>query len=235
MNKLITRSPLLLLIFLTAFLFACEKEEPLVETEIYGKITDIETGEPLTNVTINLISFGENLPNNQKGEKIIGTAVTDVEGNYAMLVPEIADKKLYTFDFVKDGYVRTRESNSVLISFKPNRKTQHDMVIGKGSYLKLTVKKTPNTNNTLKVFIAYSIDGLGTGHADNEPYSGTKYELKIDATKAESEILYDFYYGDTRRFNLSWEVTQEQDSQVKKYQTDIYLTEHDTTEFEINY
>lgn len=237
MNKLVKHSPLLLLVFIATFLTACEKEESLVETEIFGKITDIETGEPLSNVTVNLISFGNKDAGDQRGEKIIGSSVTDAEGNYSMLVPEIADKELYTFDFVKDGYVRARLNNSVLIPFKPNRKTQHDMALGKGSYLKLTVRKMPDatSNNTLKVFIAYGLDEWGIGYADSEPNFETKYELKIDATKAESEMLYGFYYGDIRSFTLRWEVTQEQDSQVKKYDSDIYLTEHDTTAFVINY
>ncbi|MBB6610010.1 carboxypeptidase regulatory-like domain-containing protein [Pontibacter sp. Tf4] len=221
---------LYLLFFVALLLTSCEKEETV--TEISGRVLDIETNTPVANASLNL-TVAEGI--NKDGSfvnPVNHNTTSNSEGNYSFIIPENGQQELFRVTADKSGYVEARDVNYISELLKSGQKNQHDVPVAKGSYLTLRFKQTPSdSDKTLKLTITY------TANSNESPLNGISLRsevVTIDANTTETTVYRGFYYKQTSKVHLTWEVTGS-DGKSETFNETIDLKEHDTVNFEISY
>lgn len=226
MNKL---NKLYLLALSALLLTACEPEE--TATEISGKVIDVETNTPVADATLNLtvgegFAFGGGFSSPVKYTTTSGAA-----GNYTFIIPENKDQKVYLVIPEKANYVDAREPNNVGAVLKSGERNQQDIKVAQGSYLNLNISKTPSdTEKTLKVTLSYTI---ATESAWPSGIPLRSEMIAVDAQATNATITRGYYFKQTSKINLAWEVTT--NGKTESYNEAIDLKEHNTINFEISY
>jgi hypothetical protein len=132
---------------------SCKK----AENHIYGKVTDMSTGEAVGDVTVDLyltkISSGSFSGSFEK----FASTVTDAEGNYSLEFEPVAAGE-YSLRISKDGY------HSNILDFMPEETAseyEKDLAIPKAGYIHFKIRNTygaslGNENDVLRI----KVDGI---------------------------------------------------------------------------
>jgi iron complex outermembrane receptor protein len=100
---------------------------------VTGKVTDAETGDGLIGATVSVVGTTRG-------------AVTDIDGNYTVAVPDGSTQLRFAYTGYKEEVVEIGASNSVNIAMKPGSVLDEVVVIGYGA-----VKKSDLTGSVVSV------------------------------------------------------------------------------------
>jgi hypothetical protein len=213
-------------------LTACEPEE--TATEISGKVTNIETNSPVADATLNLtvgegFAFAGGFSN-----PVNHTTTSGAAGNYSFILPEKKSQIVFLVIPEKAGLVEVREPYYTAALLKPGEKNQQEIKVAQGSYLNLNINKSAsNTDKTLKVTLSYTIE---TGNASPSGIPLRSETIAVDAQATNATITRGFYFKQTSKIYLTWEVTTKGvDGKTESFNEAIDLREHDSVDFEIHY
>jgi hypothetical protein len=231
MLSLIKQQFKILCLIFVAFLIGCKQDEYV--TEISGRVTDIETNKPVNDVKIDF-TISEGIDEKHEFVNPVNvSALTDIKGEYKVILPSNENQKFYTALPSKSGYIAVKQqSNIIAHTLKPNEKNLQNLSVAKGSFLKLSINKTSvnHPNKTLRVKLITSLN------QENPPTTGTGYKtetLTFDAASSMESLIRGFYYKYTSTVKIDWEVTN--NGSVESNSAVVTLKEYDIVDFEINY
>lgn len=95
----------------------------LAQRTVTGKVTDAENGEALIGATVSVVGTTRG-------------AVTDIDGNYSVIVPEGSTQLRFAYTGYKEEVVELSSSNTVDLAMKPGTVLDEIVVIGYGSVKK---------------------------------------------------------------------------------------------------
>jgi TonB-linked SusC/RagA family outer membrane protein len=95
----------------------------LAQRTVTGKVTDAENGEPLIGATVSVVGTTRG-------------AVTDIDGNYSVIVPEGSTQLRFAYTGYKEEVIELTTSGAVDLAMKPGTVLDEIVVIGYGSIKK---------------------------------------------------------------------------------------------------
>lgn len=146
------------------------------QVELRGTVTDEQSGEPLTGVNVIIVGSGSGV-------------ATDIDGNYALSIPEGADKLQFSYTGYTTKEVVINSKLILNVSLKSGKELEEVVVVGYGvrSKAKLTAAVSSIDTKTLKKLpvptVSNSLEGLASGlfvrQGSGEPgFSGSSYEVR---------------------------------------------------------
>ncbi|MCW5922003.1 MAG: TonB-dependent receptor [Saprospiraceae bacterium] len=108
---------------LLAAVFLLLGNAALAQRTVTGKVTDAENGEPLIGATVSVVGTTRG-------------AVTDIDGNYSVGVPDGSTQLRFAYTGYKEEVVEIGASNTVDIAMKPGSVLDEIVVIGYGAVRK---------------------------------------------------------------------------------------------------
>jgi hypothetical protein len=221
------------LLFLLAFITACESEEA-AKTEISGIVTDMEINAPVADANIKLM-VSEGLDITGFINPVTTSTSTNGQGAYTFVLPSNEKQKSYLVIPEKNGFVEVKESNYIANILKNNERNQHNIKLAKGTYLNLSIKKTPDSplTHTLRVLINQSQDPAKAPHLGHSVISEI---VSFNATSVDTTLNRGYYYKHGGALKIGWSVIYKgSDAVIESHETTIQLVEHGDSNFEIRY
>ncbi|MBX2889788.1 MAG: SusC/RagA family TonB-linked outer membrane protein [Saprospiraceae bacterium] len=118
---------------LLAAVFLLLGNAALAQRTVTGKVTDAENGEPLIGATVSVVGTTRG-------------AVTDIDGNYSVGVPDGSTQLRFAYTGYKEEVVEIGASNTVDIAMRPGSVLDEVVVIGYGA-----VRKSDLTGSVVSV------------------------------------------------------------------------------------
>ena len=146
------------------------------QVEISGTVTDEQSGEPLTGVNVILVGSGSGV-------------ATDLDGNYALSVPEGIDSLQFSYTGYTSKELAIGNTLILNVTLLSGKELEEVVVIGYGvrSKAKLTAAVSSIDTKTLRKLpvptVSNSLEGLASGlfvrQGSGEPgFSGSSYEVR---------------------------------------------------------